>query len=180
MIDPLATWRSTFKLLPLVVTDVWATNFANWVSDRVTSKMSLPGLQGPGLTFTFDKATFITELEALEDTTDEEEGAINFAEAWETAMLSSIAAVAVGTSIGAPTTFTTWSAISSTVIDAPSLAAGKAKIIELKDAPKVGDADLSDFPPFFRDAFLLLTITTTGVDSDGPPNPLVDPARPVA
>jgi len=177
-VDALATWQSTFAALPKVADNSWAAPFAQWANDRVTSKMSLPGITGAGLTFTFNKATFESELITLTETADKEAGITAFADAWKTAILVSVAAVAAGSSIGSPSPATTWSSVSSTVITPASITAGRAKIIELKDAPLVGDALESEFPIKFREAFLLLRITTTGLNSVSPtPGPLVDTAR---
>jgi hypothetical protein len=180
MIDPLATWQTTFANLPKVADTSWAQNFADWADARVTSKMKLNGIGGPNMTFTFNKSLFAAQLIALLPTDDALAGITGFALAWEAAIIASVAATAAGSYIGAPTPSTTWSVVNSTVIDPPSIALGKAKIIELKDAPATDNALDSEFPIKFREAFLLLTVTTDGLDSDGDgPYPLIDTARAV-
>lgn len=178
--DALPVWISTFAALPVTADSSWAHNFAVWADGRVTNKMSLPGIGGAGLTFTFNKSVFEAQLVSLSSTDDATAGISAFADAWEAAIVASTAAVAAGSYIGSPSSSTTWSVVNSTVIDPPSIAAGKSKIMELVNAPKVGTAEESEFPVKFRAAFSLLTITTSGLDSDGDgPYPLIDTARSV-
>ena len=181
-IDALATWQSTFAAIPKVATTAWANNIANWVDARVTGKMSLPGIGGPGFSFTYNKATFAAQLLSLAPTTNALAGITAFADAWLTAMNASTLATAPGSFIGTSTPATLWASVSSTIFVPASLTLGRAKILELATAPAVSDPLLSDFPIKFRAAFLLLTVTTTGVNSvppPGGPNPLIDVARPV-
>ena len=184
MIDDLTTWQTTLAALPQVGDSSWAGNFAAWVDDRVSSKMSLPGIGGPGLSFTFSVSTFETELLGLEETGDQAAAMEAFADAWGLAMSASTAAVAVNSYIEPIGPTTTWSQVDTTVIDPGSIADGKVKINELATSEPVEDAADSDFAVIFREAFLLLTITTSGLDSTPPgsggPLPLVDTERPVA
>jgi len=173
-IDALNIWVSTFEALQNAGASEWAPSFASWVDSRVSAKTELPGIGGGGLSFTFDKATFSTQLEAIPKASD---STPKFADAWETAILSTIVAVANGSYIGTPSPTTTWSVVASTVIDPASIAAGKSKLLELEALPPAHD---SQFPKIMREAFLLLTITTSGTDSDSPSNPLVDPSRGIA
>lgn len=180
-VDALSTWQTTFAALPKTKDTSWAANFATWADDRVTSKLTQDsGIQGPGLTFTFNKAIFQTALLLLLPVPDALLGIKGFADAWQTAMASSVAITAVGSSVGAPSPATTWSVVASTTIDPASIVLGHTKILELVNSPKVADALESEFPIKFREAFLLLTISTLGTNSVAPtPGPLNDLARAV-
>jgi hypothetical protein len=180
-IDSLAVWQSTFEALPKQAD--WTQNFVDWVDDRVTSKMELPGLfhaSGTPFTFTFTKATMKTALDALTTTDDQAQAISDFADAWGDAVTASVAVVIPLTYIGTDTPTTKWSVVTTTLIDPASITAGKAVINTLASEPP---AATSKFPEKFRDAFLSLTVTTTGLDSTPTPAgplPLVDPARAVA
>lgn len=180
-IDSLSTWKSTFDAL--AKQSDWTPDFSTWVDDRVTSKMDLPGIghaSPPAFTFTFAKSTFKAALDLLVPVADVTVGITSFSVAWETAVIASVAVVKALSFIGTLTPATQWSSVTSTVIDPASILLGKAKIIEL--ASEDPDAP-SKFPDKFRDAFLLLTVTTTGLDSTPTPTgplPLVDAARAVA
>jgi len=176
-IDALPIWQSTFAALPKVANNSWAGNFASWVDSRVTNKMGLNGMGGAGLSFTFNKTVFEAQLITLTPTGNALAGITAFADAWETAILASVAVVAAGSYIGSPSPSTTWSVVNTTTIDPPSILAAKNKIKELVSAPPTANALDSEFPIKFREAFLLLTITTSGLDSDSPPKSLVDTAR---
>ncbi len=177
MIDPLSTWISTFAALPTTADTSWAGNFANWANDRVID-MELSGILNAGLDWTFNKTTFEASLIVLTPTPIAASGIASFASAWETAIVASALSILAGASLGAPSPATTWSVVSSQVIDSSGIAAGKAKILELVSSPPVPDATSSDFPVKFREAFLLLTGSITGLNSVIPPtgpNPLVSP-----
>lgn len=188
--DSLQDWIDTYvNDVPNVVDDsgVGPANVSDWNDLRVTNKLDTPGLEGPvsgtGFTFTFNDAVFQTQLENLIGGT-KPLGIEELALAWGSAITSSAGVVVALTSIGAPSNITTWSAISSTVIDPVSVIVGQDKIRELLFASTEKPKEESDFPVRMREAFLLLTITTTGLDSvpsgSGGPFALVDPARAVA
>ena len=182
MIDSLSIWQSTFEALSKQ--EDWTQNFADWVDNRVTNKMDLIGVlhpSGNALSFTFNKSTFKSALELLPIVSNKVIGVTGFANAWESALLASSVSTLSGSYIGSATPTTTWSVVNSTVLDAPGIAAGKAKILELANDPNVGAGE-SKFPEKFMDAFLLLTVTTTGLDSTPTPAgplPLNDASRAV-
>jgi hypothetical protein len=183
-IDSLATWKSTYKT-DVVPTNspTWPQVIADWMNARVTSKMSLPGIGGPGFSFTFDKSTFATQLATLTPNNDQDASMDQVASAWETAILSSTPATAVGSFIIPATPATTWSVVNSTIIDAASIASAKDKVKELKNLVPEEQNEDPQFPVKFYEAFLLLTVTTDGLNSVSPPagpNPLTDAARAVA
>ena len=181
-LEPLTTWQSTFADLPLTNDKVeGAQNLADWLGDRLDNLLVCePVIQGPNIIYTFDRATFATELANLPIVNNPETAAKNIANAWNSALSGTTAVMQLGSSIGPPSNPTLWSSITSTTIDAPSIALGKAKVEELKDANPVKKAKDSDFPIKLREAHLLHTITTVGLDSTpGPsgPLPLTDTSR---
>lgn len=170
-IDPLPTWQSTLAALPKVADNSWAANFAAWYADRLTGITTNPANLVPtGFVFTFNQATFQAQLQTLTPQSTAAAGIQGFANAWETALVASTVVVAPGSFKPPATPPTTFSAIISTTIDTPSIAAGKAKLLELVTAPPVSDPNLSQFPAKFREATLLLTITVVGLDSQPPPS----------
>lgn len=189
-VDSLQDWIDTYVSdVPNIVDDSGdgPGNVADWIDPRVTNKLDTPGLEGPvsgtGFTFTFNKSVFQTQLELLIGGT-KTQGVNELAAAWESAMNASVGLVVVLTSIGTPSPTTTWSSITSTVIDPASISAGKSKILESISAPLDKPKEESEFPVKMREAFLLLTVTTSGLDSvpsgSGGPFSLVDTARAVA
>jgi len=179
VIDDLATWKSTYKNLAKVADNSWALNFALWVNERVTGKALLTGITAtvPASVFTFNYGVFKTQLETLTHTLDINAGITRFADAWAAAMNASlILGIVPGAFVGTSTPPTLWSVVSTATIDGASVLAGRAKIMELVNAPLAETEDDSVFPEYFRDAFLLLTGTVSGLNSVPPlagPNPLV-------
>lgn len=174
-IAPLTTWRSSFAALPLVTDTSWQANIANWVNDNISgaNKLALNGMGGTGLTFTFNKATFQSGLASANNIA-------GFATAFQSALTASLAVVGAGSFIGVSTPATLFSVVTTTVIDPPSIILAYNKILELNTAQAVTNSYDSDFPLRFREAILLLTITTSGMNSVTPtPSPLVDTSRAV-
>ena len=169
-IDPLSVWKTELANLPKVSDSSWALNFANYYADRLINITTNSSQLVPsGFVFTFSVSTFQSELVSLPPTDDPIAGATSFANAWETALNASTAIVAPGSFIPPTSPMTLFSSIISTVIDPTSIAAGKAKLLELVSAPPVADPQNSLFPVKFREATLLLTITINGLDSQPPP-----------
>lgn len=183
-VDSLALWKSSFKAqVPPTRGSDGAKNISDWADSMVTNKLVCQIIQGPNIVYTFSKAIFKAQLEALTPTNNVEEGVTNFANSWASAITSTTAVMGVGSSIGAPSNATTWSSITTTTLDTPSKTAGVNKLKELKDSPSVSDAANSELPLKMRDAFLLHTITTVGLDSTPPavgPLPLTDAVRAVS
>lgn len=184
-VQPLATWRSTLATLPKVATPAWALNFANWYHQQIIPGITTnpANLTPVGFVFTFPVATFATQLQALGPAPTALAGITGFANAWETALLATVVVVAPGSFIPPSTPATLFSVVNSTIITPASIAAGKAKLLELVTAPVVADPLLSEFPVKFREATLLLKITVTGLNSvtpaNGGPNPLTAPNVPL-
>ena len=177
-IGSIADWRTAFGAMPLVADTSWKGHLADVVDGLVTSLLSSPGLLNPGgqpaAVFSFAKSTF--------------EGALSNAlpatlqSALAAALSSSSIVVPVGSYIGSPgNPATTFSAVSSAALDPPAVSASSAKLLELLNQTPVSDPDLAPGPVTFREAFLLLTMTTTGTNSVTPtPGPLTDAARAMA
>ena len=186
-LEALTIWKSTFKaeVVPTASPE-WTTNMTNWYTDRInTPNLELPGLTlvAPPLPMVFGSSAFKAIFETLSAGLTQEAAMIIIADAWQAGLDASIVSVLAGDSIGVPSNATTWSSVTSSIFDAPSIAAGKAKILELIGAPNVDDALDAEMPVKFREATLLLTVTTTGLDSTpspGGPLPLVDALRAVA
>jgi hypothetical protein len=180
-IDPLSTWQTTLDSLPKTEDSSWAKNFASWYYERIASIAASPSaLAASGFKFTFAKAVFESKLLALTFTPSALAGISKFADAWESAIKATTVLVGPG-SVKQPASgpATTFSAVSGTVIDPSSIAAGKAKIITLVSAPTVKSGKDSEFAVKFREATLLLTITATGVNSSSPSGPLVAASVPL-
>jgi hypothetical protein len=172
-IDDLATWKSTFLDLPKVANSSWAANFANWVGDRVTNN-ELTNITAANIPFDFDRGVFQTQLELSVQTISALVGITQFATAWEISINASLTLnVISGDFTGGGSPAETWSTVSSATIDAASILAGKAIILTLiAEAPVDVSAD-SRFPEIFRNAFLALTGTVSGINSLAIPTPLV-------
>jgi len=181
-IDSLNDWKSTFAALPNVSDSSWTSNLAGWVNDRVTNKATLNGGGGTTPIFTFGQAALESGLSTMTLTSDQSAAINSLATAFESAFLASAMVVATGFWFGSPLPTTTFSSVTTSLIDVASVALAKAKILELATAPLVSDPNDSHFPVKIRDAFLLLTVTTIGFDQTPPatgPLPLTDAARSV-
>lgn len=177
-IGDVAAWRTAFGAMEKVADDSWKANLANTLDGLVTSKLSSPGLfdpdDKPAAVFTFAKSTFQAALsDALPSTLQS---------ALASALSASSIVVPTGSYIGSPGNLaTTFSAVASAVLDPTSITAAAAKLLELLNQTPVSDPDQAPGPATFREAFLLLTMTTTGTNSVTPtPGPLTDAARAMA
>lgn len=170
-IDALQIWKDELAALPKVADTSWAANFAAWYADRLAGITTSPAALVPsGFVFTFAQPAFAAQLLALGPETSALAGITGFANAWEAALNATTVVVAPGSAIPPPTPPTIFSVVISTTIDPASIAAGKAKLLELVTAPPVADPQNSQFPVKFREATLLLTITVIGLDSQPPPS----------
>ena len=175
-IDSLADWKTEFANLPLVIDDTWKQNLADYISDRITSKLNLL-TYSPQVTFTFNKSAFVSALGSVTPALGN--GVDQIAVGFVNGCIGGLV-VAPGTAFGAGIPATTFSTVATSIFDAPSLALASAKIIELKSATPVADVSDSIFPGKLREACLLLTATVIGLDSTPPaagPLPLTDPLR---
>lgn len=178
MLDPVATWESTFNALPKVNDTSWAENFAEAVSSLTTGKLEISGIKTIPASFTFNKPIFKAQLLPLLPVDSPVLGANHFADAWATAMLSSTMSVSSGASVGLPATPGNTFASASCTIDPPTTA--KAGLVAAITSI-VPTTTANAFAKAFRDAFLALTCSTTGMNTVTPtPSPLADPLDPTA
>lgn len=169
-IKPINDWKSSLKDLPKVADTTWALNFANWYANNITSISPDPTMYtDPGFTFTFQSSIFQAQLLTLMPTLNALQGITGFANAWEAAILASIALSAPGAILMPASPATTFSTVITTLIDPASIVLGKAKILELASASPVENANDSQFPVKFREATLQLTFTVVGLNSVPPP-----------
>jgi hypothetical protein len=178
MINPLSTWKSTLKDLPKVGDPSWSFTFANWYAQRITTIAPDPSmLTAVGFIFLFPLPIFAGALVSIPPSSDATVAIKGFADAWETAIKTIVYPAGLflgpGTVFGAPTPATTFSSVSSVIINPASIILGKAKIMELASVAPTKDGE-SPFPQKFRDATLQLKIDITGINSVVPtPAPLL-------
>jgi hypothetical protein len=184
-LEALSIWKSTFKAQVVPTAGPgWPDFLTDWYAQRFNTPMlSLPGLTIAGaLPVVFGSAAFRALYATLAAGLSQSAAVNIIANAWAAGLAASTVTVAPGSSIGTPSPATTFSTVATSIFDAPSILLGKAKILELIGAPNVADALDSQTPIKFREATLLLTVTTTGLNSlppPGGPTPLVDAARAV-
>jgi len=173
-VDALNTWQTTFAALPLVADNSYAENIAEWYANRISGIEPNPAQFTPvGFSFTFAESVFATELLNLSPTISSIEAINKLADAWQTAINASTISVSSGSSAPPGGTSNTFSAVTTTTLDASSITAGRTKILDLITATPVSSALDSEFPEVLRDAILLLTFTVVGLDSSpGTPQPL--------
>lgn len=170
-IKVLQDWKDSLENLPKVANNSWAANFANWYADMIAAITTDPAALVPtGFVFTFNKPIFEAQLLALTPKDNALAGITGFADAWNAALTASTVVVAPASFKPPTSTTTLFSLVTTTTIVPASIAAGKAKILELVSAPPVASAQDSQFPIKFRDATLLLKIKVVGKDSQPPPN----------
>ena len=172
-VDPLSVWKLELTSLTPVADSTWALNFANYVADRVVAIETNPSSLISTLVCPFNKVLFASQLVSLAPTPDAATGIAGFATAWETTILTNIfpatLSVAPGAIIPPASPATTFSLITSVILDPASIILAKNKILELISSPPVSDPNSSLFPEKFREAFLALTITIIGMDSTPTP-----------
>ena len=183
-IDSLNDWKQSFANLPKVGDNTWASNLSNAIAGHVNNKAVLNGGSGTTPIFTFDSATLATQLLTLPISNDASVAIEALSNCFVTALGTSTMVVATGFSFGGGTPITTFSSVTSSLIDVGSITAFKNKIKELENVnpEDIKTEDDSPFPQLVRDAFLLLTVTTIGFDQTPPatgPLALTDPARSV-
>lgn len=175
MITPLKTWKDKMtENLTLESDSTWAGNFAGWVAEQV-EQAQLTGITTKVPPFSFDKAAFEQALKGIQPTDTPSVAAQNFANAWATAMATSLTlTVAPSDFQGVSSPATLWSLVTTALIDPDSILAGQNEIKKLAGAATTDTTGFSEIPEIFRAAFLALTGTVTGVNSVQPaPAPLV-------
>jgi len=175
MLGPVSDWESALNSLPKVKDTSWAANLADAVDGLTTGMMELINIKTIPASFTFGKSAFQAALLPLKPVSSATKGANNFADAWEQGVLASMMSVSPGATVGLPATpGNTYSAPPATLVDPPSVATAKAGLVTaITGIPPSEDANA--FAGAFRDAFLALTFTSTGLNSVSPtPGPLID------
>jgi len=189
-VDPLDDWKKTFKDIPPADLQPLGTlNLAKWYWDRIQNIQPDPKILDTTAEFTFVFAvpTFASGMAAMPPVPDQFVGVASYAAAWETAILLTVFPatlnVAPGAFIGGTSTpSTTFSSVTSVILDPPSVVAAKAKIMELATTPQAKTTDESKKPDIMLEATKLLTITVTGLDntpSPAGPLPLTAPLVPL-
>jgi hypothetical protein len=180
-IDPEDKFKKAIAGLKPESTPQWAKKMADAVDGLVTNKAQLTGITG-SITFTFNKAIFMTQLMALTFTPLAPVAAQAIGLAWGTAMLASTIIVAPGASLGAPTPATTWSVVIASLIDPPTITVAQTGLIAtLAVMQAVKKAEDSALGPALYKAFTQCTATVTGLNSLPPPAgplPLLSPLTP--
>jgi hypothetical protein len=164
-------WTDSLADLPKVGDTSWAENFADYYADMISEIEPDPTVMIPlDFTFTFNKDLFKSNLILLAPTPNALAGITGFANAWSAAVLATVVVVGTNTVYGSPATnANTFSAVTTSLINPASIAAGQAIILTLATDPPVGDTKDSKFPEKFRNATLALKIDVTGLDSTPTP-----------
>lgn len=168
---PLSTWKQKFsEIKPSDKPN--GINLANWLDGLTTNQLIANGTVGDQH-FTFNKGIFGNLINAAVPTPDPASAAAYISTSWATAIASSTYVPSPGVSVGAPTPATTFSTVVG-LIDPTSVP--QAQLILLKallSARPTDNANDSAFSKAFRDAFLSLRFTLTGLNSAPTPVPLV-------
>jgi hypothetical protein len=178
MIDPLSTWKSTFKDLPKSKDVSWAHNVAEWYAERIKNIQPDPSvLFANGFKFEFNKGVFEACLSALTYTLDPVSGIAGFAASWVSAISLTIYPATLSLAPGsyiipppAPTPATLFSVINIVLLNPPTILAGQAKIMELAFEKPQSDPDNVKFAEKFYEATSLLSISVAGLDTTPPPS----------
>lgn len=180
-IEILNTWQSEFDALEKVNTPQWSLNKADWYSNMIANITPDPSVfSAVGFSFTFNSASFASLMSSAVPSSDPVSGISTIASAWESAILASIVICGPGSALVPPTPATTFSVVTSTIIDPSSILLGKTMILGLSSAPKTNKGKDSEFPKKFREATLQLKIIVSGMNSLAPtPSPLVTPPIPL-
>lgn len=181
-LESASVWADTLNNLPKVTTPDWTENIAQAIFDLTSNKLQIQDIEPPSV-FTFQKPIFQAVLATAVPAVDPVTGATTFSNAWRDACAASVMFVASGSSYVPggvpPSPANTFSAPPAVVVDPPSLLIGY-NILFTAIATGGGQPNADYFAEQFRDAFLALTYTVTGVNSVTPtPGPLVIPFAPV-
>lgn len=171
--QPAPIWSARFDALSPASDPSWTTAMANLVFE-LSSSLQINEILPPCV-FNFQKALF--EQGMLGATPAGGEAII--AQAWASAISASTIIVASGSSIGAPSPATTFSAPPVVLILPPSVAA--AQIALQNDLLAAPPSPPSAVGPAFYKAFTSLQVSVTGINSVAPtPTPLVLPVGTVS
>jgi len=178
-VDPLAIWNSTWATLPLDPTGVlYPPVIGTWLATRVLGftfdPLSLAGT--PPTLLTWAKPVFEAGITGMIPDPTQVLGATTLATAWESAILASTILALPGSFVIPPTPATTFSVVTSTLIDIPSVTAAKIALISALSTALPTPGILFPVPTELRTAFLSVTYTASGLNSIVPtPTPLIVP-----
>jgi hypothetical protein len=180
-IQPENVWLEEFDKLEKTNTPAWSVTMANWYADMITGIQPDPTIfTAVGFTFTFNPSVFATAMAAAAPSVDPFAGVSIIANAWESAMLAAIVVCGPGSILLPPSPATTFSVVSTTIIDIPSITLGKTSLLGLATAPQTNKGTDSQYPKKLREATLSLTITVSGLNSITPtPAPFVASSVPL-
>ena len=177
LIDALNIWLDEFEKLPDDPTgDMSPTNLANFVNVRVTGKLDTSTSivkWDPPPSFTWQKSIFEDTLRAISKvpSSDPIIPAIKIATGWQNAVIASTVVIQPQAIMNPP--FPATSGIAATavsIIDPASVALGYAHLVaQLSGVLPVNIKKAAVFPKAIREAFLMLTVTISGVDTKPPP-----------
>lgn len=172
MLNDLETWNLNFiSLTRNNSNDIKI--LSNFINKEVSGFLSLDMISLTH-TFTFNKTTFETGLNTLTTYTDAKIPALIIANAWEQAMIISTFEILPGTFIlPAPTPPTLFSLINPSILMIDSLILAKQNLINSLSTLK-SENDSKAFLKCFRDSFLMIKYTVSGLNSIVPtPIPLL-------
>jgi hypothetical protein len=177
LIDALDIWLDEFEKLPNDPTgDMSPTDMANFINDRVTGKLDTSTSivkWDPAPSFTWQKSIFEDTLRAISKvpSSDPIIPAIKIATGWQNAVLASKVLIQPQAKMNPP--FPATNGIAATavsIIDPASVALGFAYlVIQLSGVVPVPTRKGAVFPRAIREAFLMLTVTISGIDTQVPP-----------
>jgi len=180
-IDPEVKFKKTIANLRPEQTPQWAKKLSDAIDGLVTNKAQLAGITG-SVVFTFNKSVFMAQLMALTFTPVAAVAAQIIGLAWGAAMQASTMVVPAGSYLGTPSPATTWSVVTASMIDPPSIAAAQAGLIStLSVMQAVKNAEDSALGSALYKAFTQCTATVSGLDSTPSPSgplPLSSPLTP--
>jgi hypothetical protein len=188
--DPLDIWLDEFEKIPQDPTgDLAPKNLADFVDQRVTRKLETSSQVvqwTPAPTFTWQKATFESTLRILCKIPSvlPLTPAIQMATAWKTATLISTFMIQPQAKMNPPAPATTGiAATAGAVIDPASVELAYVYLVaQLGSVVPVSNQKGAVFPRAFRQAFLMVTYTISGIDTTPPPAgpiPFMYPMTPV-
>lgn len=180
--DLLPIWKMEFESLPkTAIPGAWQSGFASYVSQRVMGKLMIaPPVIGAS-TFTFNTAAFMAPLMSIVPSLDPVTGRTALANAWQAGVLASIMITAPGAYIGAPAPPTTFSVVTTTLVNPASVTAAYSTLLSglMSIPPSIAP---SIIPDLLYAAFASLMFDLSGLNSILPPAgplPLLAPLTPV-
>lgn len=180
MMEPVQVWRSKYKDIGLTPDPIsGGLKFANYLGERTNNKLEIKSSTAtinPSSVFSWNAATFAAII-ALPASPDPVTPRTIMANAWQSAVLSSVMSVNPGSAVSPPVGNGIFGVPGVCVPDpATLLLAFSGLLADLLGSPPSGDAEASKIPDAFRKAFASVTYTVSGADTTAPtPVPIVIP-----